>query len=289
MIGHPESIARRNMEQVRLENTGGTGRKPYKYDGGTRTLFMKDQLIIDFHAGVIPTPKSTRLYNELLRSTKWEQHAYHFGRNQGLSNKFNAVYMDREIIEILCKRTSINYRGGHVVIPIATKGKGGLVSQCSMKIQPWPKGLVAYKEVIEKSYGRFRYGEAKYYPDGTSGMGYHRDHESNQGGPIVSISLGATRRFLFKHTSTKEVVEFSLRDGDVLVMRGRSQDKWRHTLAKQTSVKEPRINITLRKSFCGMTEDYFGEYGYAHINRPAPSSQGRDLTLVVDGDVVTIY
>lgn len=290
MISRVVLVAGLNMEQVRLESTGGTGRKPFKYEGGAATLYLRDQLIIDYHPGTLPVRSSKAIYNQLLRSTNWERGMYQFGRNQGFLKRLDAIYMDIEIIRILCKRASIDYNGGPVVVPVGITSKGEFLESRSMNVQPWPKELLQIKGGIEKMYGPFRYAEAKYYADGEAYMGYHRDHESKCGGPIVSFSLGATRRFLFKHTGTKEVIEFALRNGDVLVMRGRSQDKWRHTLAKQKPVKAGRINVTFRKTLCGMTANYFGETYVAPIprNRFQMPTGGRDIFVFIEGDVATV-
>jgi len=87
-----------------------------------------------------------------------------------------------------------------------------------------------------------------YYPTGDDGMGYHADNESELGNePIIaSVSLGATRKFVFKHRITKEKVEIPLQNGQLIVMRGQTQRHWLHSLPKTKKVTEGRINLTFR-------------------------------------------
>ena len=87
-----------------------------------------------------------------------------------------------------------------------------------------------------------------YYPTGDDGMGYHADNESELGNEpsIASVSLGATRKFVFKHRITKEKVEIPLQNGQLIVMRGQTQRHWLHSLPKTKKVTEGRINPTFR-------------------------------------------
>jgi alkylated DNA repair dioxygenase AlkB len=86
------------------------------------------------------------------------------------------------------------------------------------------------------------------YHSGDEGMAWHNDSEREleKHGSIASVSLGAERRFLFKHRSTAEKVELNLEPGSLLLMRGATQDYWLHSLPKTKKVKEPRINLTFR-------------------------------------------
>ena len=80
-------------------------------------------------------------------------------------------------------------------------------------------------------------------------MGWHRDDEPELGvEPVIaSVSLGAPRRFLFRRVEVPtEKVELLLEDGDLLIMRGATQDLWHHSVPKSLRVKEPRINLTFR-------------------------------------------
>ena len=87
------------------------------------------------------------------------------------------------------------------------------------------------------------------YRDGNDHLGWHADNEIVNGPEptIGSISLGAERRFDFKHNDTGEVVKVLLPHGSLLVMSGLSQSSWQHRIPKETHLTLPRINLTFRR------------------------------------------
>ena len=88
-----------------------------------------------------------------------------------------------------------------------------------------------------------------YYPSGEDGMGYHADDEKELGPqPIIAaLSLGATRKFVFKHKKTQDKVELFLESGQLIVMHGETQTFWKHTITKTKTVNEGRISLTFRQ------------------------------------------
>ena len=88
-----------------------------------------------------------------------------------------------------------------------------------------------------------------YYPSGDEGMGYHADDEKELGHqPIIaSLSLGATRKFFFKHKKTQDKVELYLESGQLIVMHGATQQYWKHSITKTKTVDEGRISLTFRQ------------------------------------------
>ena len=88
-----------------------------------------------------------------------------------------------------------------------------------------------------------------YYPSGEDGMGYHADDEKELGAqPIIaSLSLGATRKFVFKHNKAQDKVELYLESGQLIVMHGDTQRFWKHSITKTRTVAEGRISLTFRQ------------------------------------------
>jgi alkylated DNA repair dioxygenase AlkB len=87
-----------------------------------------------------------------------------------------------------------------------------------------------------------------HYPDGKAQMGWHSDAEPELGrNPVIaSLSFGAARSFQLRHNQTKELREFVLEHGSLLLMGGTVQHFWKHCLpATSRSVKE-RFNLTFR-------------------------------------------
>ena len=79
-------------------------------------------------------------------------------------------------------------------------------------------------------------------------MAWHSDSERDlkKQGAIAAISFGAERRFLFKHKQTGLKVTQILEHGSLLVMKGRTQTHWLHSLPKSSKVFAPRISLTFR-------------------------------------------
>jgi alkylated DNA repair dioxygenase AlkB len=80
-------------------------------------------------------------------------------------------------------------------------------------------------------------------------MGWHSDDEKSiaRNSCIASISLGAERKFSFKHKRSGETVSVLLETGSLLLMKGETQTHWLHSLPKSKRVREPRINLTFRR------------------------------------------
>ncbi len=114
---------------------------------------------------------------------------------------------------------------------------------------PWTGELLELKALVEKESGE-RYNSCllNLYHNGQQGMSWHSDAERDllRDGAIASLSLGAQRRFLFKHRKGGEKVELILEHGSLLVMKGATQRFWLHCLPPAKQLKAPRINLTFR-------------------------------------------
>lgn len=114
---------------------------------------------------------------------------------------------------------------------------------------PWIDELLELKTLVEKRTGElFNACLANLYHDGSEGMAWHSDGEKDlkKNGAIGSVSLGAERKFSFKHKTTKETVSLILEHGSLLVMQGTTQTYWQHRLPPTKKVSTPRINLTFR-------------------------------------------
>lgn len=123
-------------------------------------------------------------------------------------------------------------------------------SGLKMNVRPWIPPIVDLKAIAESHAGvEFNSVLVNLYRDGNDKVGWHRDNEPELGGTptIASMSLGAPRRFKFRHLSTGEQVEAILNPGSLVVMSGLSQTCWEHEVPRQAAVKDPRINLTFRQ------------------------------------------
>ena len=116
--------------------------------------------------------------------------------------------------------------------------------------QPWTPELLHIKNQLEKiSQWKFNSCLLNLYHDGDEGMGWHSDDEKEivPNSSIASLSIGAERKFAFKHKTTKETVNLILENGSLLEMKGPIQQYWWHSLPKTKKVQAPRINLTFRQ------------------------------------------
>ncbi|MBW8360244.1 MAG: alpha-ketoglutarate-dependent dioxygenase AlkB [Weeksellaceae bacterium] len=114
---------------------------------------------------------------------------------------------------------------------------------------PWTPELLELKKIAEEKTGEtYNSCLLNLYHSGEEGMAYHSDGEKDlkKNGAIASVSLGAERKFSFKHKQTKEKVDLVLEHGSLLVMKDQTQSFWLHRLPPTKKVSSPRINLTFR-------------------------------------------
>lgn len=122
-------------------------------------------------------------------------------------------------------------------------------SKTTKKALPWTSELLSLKEIIEnKSTENFNSCLLNLYHSGEEGMSWHSDAETDlkKNGAIASLSLGANRKFNFKHKTTGLKIEIILEHGSLLIMKGSTQTHWLHQLPISKKITNPRINLTFR-------------------------------------------
>lgn len=118
---------------------------------------------------------------------------------------------------------------------------------------PFDKQIHYLSQLIEKQLklpkNYFNACLLNFYPDGEAGLFYHKDDEEemNKNAPIVSFSIGATRKFYLKHDKTKEVVKLEHKSGGILVMNPETQKDWIHSIPKDKNIRSGRISLTFRR------------------------------------------
>jgi alkylated DNA repair dioxygenase AlkB len=123
-------------------------------------------------------------------------------------------------------------------------------SGLKMNVRDWVEPISSLREIIQAHANvEFNSVLVNYYRNGNDKVGWHRDDEPELGATptIASLSLGATRRFKFRHLETRQVVPIDLPAGSLVVMSGLSQARWEHEAPRQIGVTEPRINLTFRQ------------------------------------------
>lgn len=114
----------------------------------------------------------------------------------------------------------------------------------------WTETLKQIKSRIEEVSGEsYNSCLLNLYHSGEEGMAWHSDGEVElkKNGAIGSVSLGAERKFAFKHKQTKERIDLWLEHGSLMVMKGTTQSHWLHRLPPTKKVLTPRVNLTFRQ------------------------------------------
>ena len=139
--------------------------------------------------------------------------------------------------------------------------------------QPFSPLVAQLKAQVEDLCGlRFNSAHLNLYADGTEHVSWHTDEDVPLYGAtptIASVSFGVARDFVLRRmegepytpswipVQPRELIRYTLGDGDVLVMRGSTQRHFEHALLKAgtptaaTSIG-PRLNITFRQAAANM-------------------------------------
>lgn len=157
---------------------------------------------------------------------------------------------------------------GHIVD--AASGKPVKQDAYKCKPRPIPECLDLLRRLTENATGcTFNFCLVNYYATGDDSISYHSDDERFLGAlpAIASFTLGAKRDFLIKHKPTEakhdsetKPMKFPLAGGDMVLMKGKTQSCWLHSIPKRKGgeAAQGRINITFRKAMVkGGTENYY--------------------------------
>jgi alkylated DNA repair dioxygenase AlkB len=176
-----------------------------------------------YYAEFLPQDDSSRLYKVLLEEIDWRNdEVYLFGKRHITKRKV-ALYGDQNF--------TYTY------------------SNSAKKALPWNAPLLEIKQCVETWCGMtFNSCLLNLYHHGEEGIGWHSDDEKPLGrNPVIaSVSLGAERKFSFRHKTKQDRVSVILKNGSLLLMRDETQHYWLHSLPKAKTVKAPRINLTFR-------------------------------------------
>lgn len=168
-------------------------------------------------------------------------------------------------------------------IPVGHLDEHGRPGQKSQKgytaiPRPIPRCLDLLRTSTEAATGcQFNFCLVNYYASGADSISFHSDDERFLGAlpAIASFSLGARRDFLMKHKPPRSepgganhdtgaangALKLPLGSGDMVLMRGRTQANWLHSIPKRSGKNEwdgGRINITFRRALVrGGTENYY--------------------------------
>lgn len=179
--------------------------------------------ITNYHGKILSESQSKFYYESLLNNIEWKNdEAIIFGK------------------KIITKRKVAWYGNTDYYYNYSNVTKQALI---------FTEELLALKEIVEKeSNATYNSCLLNLYHSGEEGMAWHSDGEKmlKKNGEIASLTLGAERKFSFKHKNTKQRIDVLLERGSLLVMKEATQTNWLHRLPPTKMVKTPRINLTFR-------------------------------------------
>jgi alkylated DNA repair dioxygenase AlkB len=153
------------------------------------------------------------------------------------------------------KQEQIKLYGKLIDLPRGTawygdEGRSYTYSGITVTPNPWISVLREIKKEIEAVSGViFNSVLLNLYRGERDSVAWHSDDEPELGrDPVIgSVSLGATRRFQFKHKLDKaRRLTIDLPHGSYLLMKGSTQRSWLHQVPKETKLRGSRINLTFR-------------------------------------------
>ena len=173
-------------------------------------------------------------------------------------NFFNQIDSDELLTKLISKlpweSMVIKMFGRDMSIPrlqswIGDEGCNYKYSGKKLNRQNWTKDLTMIREKIYKEFKiDFNSVLVNYYRDGKDSMGWHSDDEKELGHnpTIASISFGSERDLVFKNKISKETLSIAQVHGCLILIDGKTQKNWQHSIKKTRKVIGPRINLTFR-------------------------------------------
>lgn len=178
---------------------------------------------VAYFGSILTEEESFRYFNALLEEISWENDKSIIYGKLIVTKRKVAWYGDKPFLYTYSKNTK--------------------------RALPWTKELLELKTIIESKTGdTFNSCLLNLYHNGDEGMAWHSDGEKDlkKNGAIASLSLGAERKFMFKHKTTKQTISILLEKGSLLIMKGATQTNWLHRLPPTKKVNSERINLTFR-------------------------------------------
>jgi alkylated DNA repair dioxygenase AlkB len=186
-------------------------------------LNLPDSEII-YYPNFINDSDANLIFSDLLQNTNWQQDEIIVYGKKHLQPRLTALYGD--------------------------VGKTYSYSNIKMITHNWTPTLLKLKYYVESiCESNFNMVLLNHYRNGNDGNGWHSDNEKELGiNPIIaSLSFGASRVFKMKHISNISLKKnITLEHGSLLIMKGSTQQFWKHQIPKTSLTVGSRINLTFR-------------------------------------------
>ena len=203
--------------------------------GETRKPLMLDlipipgaELYLDEH--VLSSEEATQLFNTLLLKCAWERRSGSFGHPVP---RDEAYYGDPGTHYTYSRREYNPLPWMPELLSLKARVEGATPAAAYTNLS-WPR--TGYNAVL-----------CNLYRDGNGSVGLHADDEPEMGPVIASVSLGTDRLFRLRRKDGSVAFSERLPHGSLLIMAGDTQKNFKHEVAKEPRVTQPRINLTFRR------------------------------------------
>ena len=160
------------------------------------------------------------------------------------------------VAETPWEQDSINYYGKRHPLPRLTcwfgdAGAKYTYSNIAKEPRTWTPLLSEIKQRVEAAC-QFEFNSVllNLYRSGADTVSWHQDDEAELGDrpTIASLSFGGERVFQMRHTTRIDLArkDILLTHGSLLVMRGETQNFWKHQIPRTAKPVGERVNLTFR-------------------------------------------
>ncbi|KAL6043428.1 hypothetical protein QOT17_023907 [Balamuthia mandrillaris] len=222
------STKRHKGKEIVPEEVEETKEEPARTSTNRKANIQRKEIsegcFVSFCPGYLSLSEASELFQELLELPNFIQGQFKiFGKSINTPRMYSWM-SDPELTTTLCQR---------------------------QPALPWSPTVAKLRDELGALCGgcRFNCVLITLYRDGRDYIGFHADKEGIPEGKnkIASLSLVATRRFLMKqYTEKKASLEYVLTPGRIILMEGKTQRYWKHSVPKETKGTQPRINLTFR-------------------------------------------
>lgn len=197
-------------------------------DGRRSERLMLPDADLEFFSQLFAPAEGDRILSALLAEVPWEQDTIFFYGKQHRLPRLTCWFGD--------------------------PGARYTYSKIAKEPRPWTGLLVDIKRHIEAaSRARFNSVLLNLYRSGSDAVSWHQDNEPELGEnpTIASLSFGSKRVFQMRHVTRTDLprADILLTHGSLLIMRGETQQHWKHQIPRTAKPIGQRVNLTFRQIF----------------------------------------
>jgi alkylated DNA repair dioxygenase AlkB len=213
-----------------------------------RRIHLDERSWVDYAPGWLAG--SDDLFEELLRAGTWRQREVWMYERKVREPRLTAGWTDGRARTRSWSRADV----ARALREVESETTDDLVPGGSdgTSVETMPAPLREIATVLSDRYGvDFDSVWVNLYRDGEDSVAWHGDRNARvlTNPLVVTVSLGARRRFLLRPKGTTRVAhQLEPGGGDLVVMGGACQHDWEHTVPKTRRPVGPRMSVTIRHS-----------------------------------------